>query len=53
MSDSIEDTFRKLIEKYETAKAEDGAAGEDLLTSLVSDLCEEAADHWYSSSANC
>ncbi len=53
MGDSIHKTFEDLVKKYEADKAADPTEADNLLTSLVNSLHDEAADFWYSSSANC
>ncbi len=49
----IKNDFKQLVEKYEAAKAADPTVSDILLENLVDSLYEEAADYWYSSSADC
>jgi len=55
MGDSIRKTFENLVKKYEETKAADPADADKLLSGLLDDLHDEAADYWYwySSSADC
>lgn len=53
MNGSIRKIFEDLVKKY-TKDAKDKSKDKDLLLEdLIDDLVEEAADHWYSSSAEC
>lgn len=47
--------FRELVEKFRLDLADTTKYDEEqlLLDTLVADLEEAGADHWYSSSANC
>ncbi len=51
----LKSDFKQLVQMYEAEKAAapTEAEGKLLLIELVDKLYQEAADHWYSSSADC